>query len=88
MDLSIAGDGVAENGTTDAEEGGVEGGIRRYAPLIKDIRAHLKAKLPGYSVPTRKLYILLPWALFLRSPFVWTSDHSTSSYAAQPEWEN
>ncbi|KIK70236.1 hypothetical protein GYMLUDRAFT_34725 [Collybiopsis luxurians FD-317 M1] len=43
-----------EEKTSDAnsDEGGVEGGIRRYAPLIKDIRAHLKKKLPGYSIPT------------------------------------
>ena len=49
---------IGEEKTSDAnsDEGGVEGGIRRYAPLIKDIRAHLKKKLPGYSIPTCKSY--------------------------------
>ena len=35
------------------EEGSdVVGGIRKYRRLIKDIREHLKKKLPSYSVPT------------------------------------
>ncbi|KZV74202.1 alpha-aminoadipate reductase Lys1p [Peniophora sp. CONT] len=35
------------------EDGGdVVGGIRKYRRLIKDIREHLKKKLPSYSVPT------------------------------------
>lgn len=38
------------------EEGdkGLARGIRKYQRLIKDIREHLKKKLPSYSVPTRK----------------------------------
>ncbi|KAE9396455.1 large subunit of L-aminoadipate-semialdehyde dehydrogenase [Gymnopus androsaceus JB14] len=60
---SWKGDGSAEK-TTDAEEGGVEGGIRRYALLIKDIRAHLKKKLPGYSVPT----LIIPLARMPLNP--------------------
>ncbi|KAF9069460.1 hypothetical protein BDP27DRAFT_1325376 [Rhodocollybia butyracea] len=43
---------ASEDKIVDAEEGGVEGGIRRYAMLIRDIRTHLKKKLPGYSIPT------------------------------------
>ncbi|KAF8999093.1 alpha-aminoadipate reductase Lys1p [Cyathus striatus] len=35
----------------DAEDG-VASGIKRYRRLIKDIREHLKKKLPSYSVPT------------------------------------
>ncbi|RDB30310.1 L-2-aminoadipate reductase [Hypsizygus marmoreus] len=31
---------------------GLAGGIRKYRRLIKDIREHLKKKLPSYSVPT------------------------------------
>jgi L-aminoadipate-semialdehyde dehydrogenase len=34
------------------DEGGVFGGIQRYKRLIKDIREHLKEKLPNYSIPT------------------------------------
>jgi L-aminoadipate-semialdehyde dehydrogenase len=29
-------------------------GMRKYRRLIKDIRDHLKKKLPGYSIPSRK----------------------------------
>jgi L-aminoadipate-semialdehyde dehydrogenase len=39
---------VVESG----DEKGVMSGIRRYRRLIKDIREHLKKKLPSYSVPT------------------------------------
>ncbi|KAI9458834.1 alpha-aminoadipate reductase Lys1p [Lactarius psammicola] len=34
------------------DEGSVFGGIRKYKRLIKDIREHLKKKLPNYSIPT------------------------------------
>ena len=34
------------------DEGDVFGGIRKYRRLIKDIREHLKKKLPSYSIPT------------------------------------
>jgi L-2-aminoadipate reductase len=34
------------------DEGDIFGGIRKYNRLIKDIRGHLKKKLPSYSVPT------------------------------------
>lgn len=37
------------------EERGIVGGMRRYRRLIKDIREHLKKKLPSYSVPTGEL---------------------------------
>ncbi|KAJ4468852.1 aminoadipate-semialdehyde dehydrogenase [Lentinula aciculospora] len=55
---------ASELQTTDKEEGSVEGGIRRYAPLIKDIRAHLKKKLPGYSIPT----LIIPLARMPLNP--------------------
>lgn len=35
-------------------------GIRRYRRLIKDIREHLKKKLPSYSVPTGKFRFFGP----------------------------
>jgi L-aminoadipate-semialdehyde dehydrogenase len=34
------------------DEGDVVGGIRKYKRLIKEIREHLKKKLPSYSIPT------------------------------------
>ncbi|KAA1473026.1 alpha-aminoadipate reductase Lys1p [Dentipellis sp. KUC8613] len=38
---------------SDVSDGeGVAGGIRKYRKLIRDIREHLKKKLPSYSVPT------------------------------------
>ncbi|KAJ3970057.1 aminoadipate-semialdehyde dehydrogenase [Lentinula raphanica] len=52
------------NKTTEKEEGTVEGGIRRYAPLIKDIRDHLKKKLPAYSIPT----VIIPLARMPLNP--------------------
>ncbi|KAF5383313.1 hypothetical protein D9615_004989 [Tricholomella constricta] len=36
----------------DEEDKGLARGIRKYRRLIKDIREHLKTKLPSYSVPT------------------------------------
>jgi L-aminoadipate-semialdehyde dehydrogenase len=51
-------DGPAlEEYTSDAPEDegrSLASGIRRYRRLIKDIREHLKRKLPSYSVPTGK----------------------------------
>lgn len=44
---------------TDDEKGLVKG-MKRYRRLIKDIREHLKKKLPSYSVPTRKFFSSLP----------------------------
>ena len=37
----------------DEEAKGLMHGMKRYRRLIKDIREHLKKKLPSYSVPTR-----------------------------------
>ncbi|KAF9788547.1 hypothetical protein BJ322DRAFT_1002585 [Thelephora terrestris] len=34
------------------EDKGVAGGIRKYKRLIKDVREHLKKKLPSYSIPS------------------------------------
>jgi L-aminoadipate-semialdehyde dehydrogenase len=34
------------------DEGDIFGGIRKYNRLVKDIRGHLKKKLPSYSIPT------------------------------------
>ena len=35
------------------EDKGIAGGIRKYSRLIKDVREHLKKKLPSYSIPSR-----------------------------------
>jgi L-aminoadipate-semialdehyde dehydrogenase len=48
-------DGFASEVTENEEDKGVSSNIRRYRRLIKDIREHLKKKLPSYSVPTRVL---------------------------------
>ncbi|KZP25738.1 alpha-aminoadipate reductase Lys1p [Athelia psychrophila] len=49
----VPAEGVEELTSDIGEEGeGLTGGIRRYRRLIKDIREHLKKKLPSYSVPT------------------------------------
>ena len=52
-----------EGFTSDApeteEDKALVGGIRRYRKLIKNIREHLKTKLPSYSVPTGRSYSVL-----------------------------
>ncbi|KAJ7096683.1 alpha-aminoadipate reductase Lys1p [Mycena belliarum] len=42
----------ASDVTDDDEDKGLVQGIRKYRRLIKDIREHLKKKLPSYSVPS------------------------------------
>ncbi|KII91221.1 hypothetical protein PLICRDRAFT_27968 [Plicaturopsis crispa FD-325 SS-3] len=45
-------DGFASDVTDGEEQKGLARGIRKYRRLIKDIREHLKKKLPSYSVPS------------------------------------
>lgn len=47
-------DNFASDITDDEETKGPVGGIRKYRRLIKNIREHLKKKLPSYSIPSRK----------------------------------
>jgi len=47
-------DGFASDIPEDDESKGLTQGMRKYRRLIKDIREHLKKKLPSYSVPSRK----------------------------------
>jgi L-aminoadipate-semialdehyde dehydrogenase len=47
-------DGFASDISEGDELKGVARGIRKYRRLVKDIREHLKKKLPTYSVPSRK----------------------------------
>jgi L-aminoadipate-semialdehyde dehydrogenase len=54
--VPLEGPGLAgfESDTISGEEDkGVAGGIRKYGRLIKDVREHLKKKLPSYSIPSR-----------------------------------
>lgn len=41
------------------EDQGVTGGIRKYNRLIKDVREHLKKKLPSYSIPSRTCAVFI-----------------------------
>jgi len=52
------------------EDKGVVGGIRKYNRLIKDVREHLKKKLPSYSIPSRACSVptLAPRMRSLTSP--------------------
>ncbi|KAF9529980.1 hypothetical protein CPB83DRAFT_851382 [Crepidotus variabilis] len=43
---------ASEAGDDEDEPKGLVQGMRKYRQLIKDIREHLKKKLPSYSVPT------------------------------------
>ncbi|EMD34789.1 hypothetical protein CERSUDRAFT_107385 [Gelatoporia subvermispora B] len=45
-------DEYASDAAEGEDEKGLVSGMRRYRKLIKDIREHLKTKLPSYSVPT------------------------------------
>lgn len=45
-------DAYASDIPEDEEDKGLTRGIRKYRRLIKDIREHLKKKLPSYSIPT------------------------------------
>ncbi len=47
-------DEFASDITDDEGPKGLVHGIRKYRRLIKDIREHLKKKLPSYSIPTRR----------------------------------
>jgi L-2-aminoadipate reductase len=47
-------DGFASDIPEDDESKSLASGIKKYRRLIKDIREHLKKKLPSYSVPTCK----------------------------------
>ena len=44
------------------DDKGVAGGIRKYNRLIKDVREHLKKKLPSYSIPSRAYSVPTPEA--------------------------
>jgi L-aminoadipate-semialdehyde dehydrogenase len=83
-------DGFASDLGGDGEEDkdkGLVKGIRRYRRLIKDIREHLKKKLPSYSVPTRELFItskpLISFCLLCLY-----SHCPAQAYAPQPQRQN
>ena len=41
-------------------------GLRKYRTLIREIRNHLKSKLPSYAVPTGSSFIQPDWILTLK----------------------
>jgi L-aminoadipate-semialdehyde dehydrogenase len=49
--------GFESDAISGEEDKGVAGGIWKYKRLIKDVREHLKKKLPSYSIPTRMCQI-------------------------------
>ncbi|CAO1612864.1 unnamed protein product [Sympodiomycopsis kandeliae] len=51
-DVSSAGEGAGADDGKDTSAKSLVRGMRRHRRLIKDIREHLKKKLPTYSVPT------------------------------------
>lgn len=48
----------------DVDDKNVARGMRKYRRLIKEIREHLKKKLPSYSVPTRRFFVALSHVFF------------------------
>lgn len=65
------------------DERGLAGGIRRYRRLIKDIREHLKKKLPSYSVPSRKLRVSSGYKILK-----FHSLRSIETDALESKWKN
>ena len=57
-------DGFASDITDGEETKGLVKGIRKYRRLIKDIREHLKKKLPSYSVPSRARISVITYPSF------------------------
>ena len=47
---------ASDLGEDDEDAKGLVRGMRRYRRLIKDIREHLKKKLPSYSIPSRRSF--------------------------------
>ena len=76
-------DGFISDILEDDGSKGLTIGIRKYRRLIKDIREHLKKKLPSYSVPTCENPIYLT-CLF--STFV--SVCPVEANALEPEWQD
>lgn len=78
-------DAYASDIPDDEDSKGLVKGIKKYRRLIKDIREHLKKKLPSYSVPTRMSSCLY---LDFYSDFYLSSFCSAHAHASQPEWQN
>lgn len=81
-------DGALLNGFTselsDSEEADGVKSISKFRRLIKDIREHLKKKLPSYSIPTRAS--ILGRAGLLADSLYSTSIRSSSPHAPQSQW--
>jgi L-2-aminoadipate reductase len=66
------------------DEGDIVGGISKYRRLIKDIREHLKKKLPSYSIPTCMFACPFRCGILLRS----SSIRPVKEDAVESEWED
>ena len=65
-----------ESDTVSGEEDkGVVGGIRKYKRLIKDVREHLKKKLPSYSIPSRMCSVPIFYDIGIADPALSTCRH-------------
>jgi len=82
--------GAQLNGFTselsDCEEPDGAKSIPKYKRLIKDIREHLKKKLPSYSIPT--CASVFGSAGFLANSLCSTSIRSSPPHAPQSQWQN
>jgi L-2-aminoadipate reductase len=58
------------------EDKGVAGGIRKYKRLIKDVREHLKKKLPSYSIPSRMCSVPTFCDVTVVDPVIFTCRHT------------
>lgn len=56
------------------EDKGVVGGIQKYKRLIRDVREHLKKKLPSYSIPSRMCSVLIDTRV--TNPVILTPRHT------------
>ena len=73
------------------DDKGVAGGIRKYNRLIKDVREHLKKKLPSYSVPSRMCLVPIFCDIGVTDPVSFTCLHSfrpLEADAAKPQRED
>jgi len=76
--------GFASDTVEDDEPKSFASSIKKYGRLIKDIREHLKKKLPSYSVPTRESLVYSSVFLSSRSSSVCSVDAN----AIESEWQD
>jgi L-aminoadipate-semialdehyde dehydrogenase len=81
---------IGTDGGEDAANKGVAKGTSRYRRLIKDIREHLKKKLPSYSVPSRETVTSIFQAhCSCLLPLSWVGSFcATQAHASEPKRKN